>query len=211
VQSTDFVLGLSLGGRQPNPESVIHDHLQKECAVHFLILSEFYRNKTGYTLEQSTPPGLPIPDKRLPKAANLSMSWNVKKMGGVGDATITAPAGDLLTLFAGLERLTLSQTCIPPLFTSYSERSRPVSETQDRNNARGIIHNLLRLQGCKILPLKQNAKPTTGFAICSPDAPQDVFASDQYGLPGSSLRTSISIVIKSTKSITFGYFKDWKV
>jgi len=35
-----------------------------------------------------------ITDKRLPKAADLSMSWNVKKMGGVGDATITAPPGD---------------------------------------------------------------------------------------------------------------------
>ena len=37
-------------------------------------------------------------------------------------------------------------------------------------------------------PLKKSAKPTTGFAICSPDALNHLFVSDQSGLPGSSLR-----------------------
>jgi len=34
---------------------------------------------------------------------------------------------------------------------------------------------------------KQMAKPTTGFAICSPDATHNMLTGDQFGLPGSSL------------------------
>ncbi len=40
-------------------------------------------------------------------------------------------------------------------------------------------------------PLKNKAKPTTGFAVCSPGILQIGFASDHLKTPGSSLRTSI--------------------
>jgi len=96
----------------------------------------------------------------------------------------------------GLDGGLLGISAKPNVIKQMKDLRRNSSEPVKNINGLSLITSL----GCNCYPhdslsekraLKQKTKPTTGFAIGFPGAPQHGFASDQIWAAGSSLRTLI--------------------